>query len=555
MLLGTVRRKLTALVGFSALAAIAILPILWWLMHHELIDTARERVPDVTNGLNEEIADDLQDLDVTANSVAGDGDTIVALTKHDPKMLDEVTNAFRKAYPDLDILIFDADRKLIANYGCEAPQQKLPEGLELGAHVVLRHGCEDSKKAPIAVATTRAIGNLGFILVCLPLDAPYFANAQKKLGGQLALELRRPDSFWTLAYATPGFPRDTLDDATAKGKLVDEADRTWVVAYFSPPVLEGAKRDQLELRFETALDVTDIKRIVRKHLLIAGGIIVVITALSLWIGWGLASRMALALSRVNDAMRKLEQQEYVKVETVKTGDELEDLADGFNSMVDGLRERDKLRVTMGKYMTEEVLQHVLAGEVELGGKTLEITILFCDLRGFTTFAEKRSAQELVGILNEYFTEMVDCVMGQGGVVDKYIGDNIMAVFGAPVSRSDDASRAVRAALAMRAALVTLNARFAERGIEPLRFGIGLHTGEVVAGNIGSVRRMEYTVIGDAVNLASRLESKTKELDTDLLISDATRAKLDDSFVVEANGEISVKGRAQPVTIFKVLSHA
>jgi len=555
VLLGTVRRKLTALVGFSALAAIAILPILWWLMHHELIDTARERVPDVTNGLNEEIADDIQDLDVTASSVASDGDTILALTKHDPKMLDEVTNAFRKAYPDLDILIFDADRKLIANYGCEAPQQKLPEGIDLGDHVVLRHGCEDSKKAPIAVATTRAIGGLGFILVCLPLDAPYFANAQKKLGGQLALELRRPGSFWTLAYATQGFPSDTLDDATVKGKLVDEADRTWVVAYFSPPVLENAKRDKLEIRFETALDVTDFKRIVRKHLMIAGGIIVVITSLSLWIGWGLASRMALALSRVSDAMGKLERQEYVKVDTVKTGDELEDLADGFNSMVDGLRERDKLRVTMGKYMTEEVLQHVLAGEVELGGKTLEITILFCDLRGFTTFAEKRSAQELVGILNEYFTEMVDCVMGQGGVVDKYIGDNIMAVFGAPVSRSDDASRAVRAALAMRASLVNLNARFAERSIEPLRFGIGLHTGEVVAGNIGSVRRMEYTVIGDAVNLASRLESKTKELDTDLLISDATRAKLDDSFVVEANGEISIKGRAQPVRIFKVLSHA
>ncbi|HET9992013.1 MAG TPA: adenylate/guanylate cyclase domain-containing protein [Kofleriaceae bacterium] len=316
-------------------------------------------------------------------------------------------------------------------------------------------------------------------------------------------------------------------------------------------MLENAKHDQLELRFETALDVTDIKRIVRKHLLIAGAIVMLTTLIALWIGWRLASRMGLALHRVSDAMRRLEQQEYVKVETVRTGDELEDLANGFNQMVDGLRERDKLRVTMGKYMTEEVLQYVLAGEVELGGKLLEITILFCDLRGFTTFAEKRSAQELVGILNEYFTEMVDCVMGEGGVVDKYIGDNIMAVFGAPVSRPDDAMRAVRAALAMRAALAKLNARFSERGIEPLRFGIGLHTGEVVAGNIGSARRMEYTVIGDAVNVASRLESKTKDLATDLLISDATRERLDPSIDVEAIGEVTVKGRAQAVKIFKV----
>jgi adenylate cyclase len=127
----------------------------------------------------------------------------------------------------------------------------------------------------------------------------------------------------------------------------------------------------------------------------------------------------------------------------------------------------------------------------------------------------------------------------------------MAVFGAPVSRPDDAMRAVRSALAMRAALAKLNMRFADRGIEPLRFGIGLHTGEVVAGNIGSAKRMEYTVIGDAVNVASRLESKTKDLATDLLISDATRDRLDSSIDVEAIGEVNVKGRAQAVKIFKV----
>jgi len=554
MLLGTVRRKLTALVGFSALAAIAILPILWWLMHHELLDQARERVPDVVKGLNEELADDIDDLDVTANAISqyrlqgSDG----AL---DTKRLDEIMKPFRTAYPDLDILVFGADRKLLAQYGCTNPQKELPAAIEVGVHVILRHGCEDSKTAPIAVATTRAIGpadaTLGYIVVCLPLDQAYFSNAQKKLGGQLAIELERTGSFWTLAYATPQFPRGLLDDATKRGKLLDEAGSTWIVATFTPPVLDNAKRDRLELRFETALDVTDIKRIVRKHLLIAGAIVMLTTLLALWIGWRLASRMGLALTRVSTAMRRLEQQEYVKVEAVRTGDELEDLANGFNQMVDGLRERDKLRVTMGKYMTEEVLQHVLAGEVELGGKLLQITILFCDLRGFTTFAEKRSAQELVGILNEYFTDMVDCVMGEGGVVDKYIGDNIMAVFGAPVSRPDDAMRAVRAALAMRAALAKLNARFAERGIEPLRFGIGLHTGEVVAGNIGSVKRMEYTVIGDAVNVASRLESKTKELATDLLISDATRERLDASVDVEAIGEVTVKGRAQAVKIFKV----
>jgi adenylate cyclase len=220
-------------------------------------------------------------------------------------------------------------------------------------------------------------------------------------------------------------------------------------------------------------------------------------------------------------------------------------------MVDGLQERDKLRTTMGKYMTSEVLEHVMAGEVELGGKSLDVTILFCDLRDFTTLSEKRSAHEIVGLLNEYFTVMVDVVMSEGGVVDKYIGDNIMAVFGAPVSRPDDALRAVRAAVKMREALVALNAGFAARGLPPLRFGIGLHTGEVVAGNIGSARRMEYTVIGDAVNLASRLESKTKELGTDILISDATYQQAKVGIEAEASGEIKVKGREQAVAIYKV----
>ena len=117
---------------------------------------------------------------------------------------------------------------------------------------------------------------------------------------------------------------------------------------------------------------------------------------------------------------------------VKTGDEIEDLAAGFNTMVDGLQERDKLRVTFGKYMTQTVMDHLLKGKVELGGETLLVTILFTDIRGFTTISESMSAHDLVRLLNEYFTEMVTIVMEEGGVVDKYIGDAIMAVFGAPV---------------------------------------------------------------------------------------------------------------------------
>jgi adenylate cyclase len=539
MLLGTVRRKLTALVVFPALAALVVLPLLWWLMHRELIDQIDDRVPEAIHGFDEELGDDLRDMDATAR--------VLALGSFE--QLEALALPFHDAYPDLDVVVYDAQGRLVKAVGCSAPQPQLPK-VALDQHVLLPHGCETADTAPVAIAVVRRAAH-GYVLVCLPLDASYFNNARVKLGGELAFEVALPGKPRQVAYTTTGFPLTHLDNATREGTVHEEAGETWALASFAPAALASADAGGIDVQVTAALDVTDIKRIVRRHLLIAAAIVATATLVSIVLGWRLASRMGRALYRVNSAMQRLEQQEYVKVEVVQTGDELEDLATGFNEMVDGLQERDKLRTTMGKYMTEELVQHLLAGEVELGGKQLEVTILFCDLRDFTSLSEKRSAQEIVVMLNEYFTEMVDCVMGEGGVVDKYIGDNIMAVFGAPVSRPDDAARAVRASVKMRGALARLNTRFEQLGRPNLRFGIGLHTGEVVAGNIGSVKRMEYTVIGDAVNLASRLESKTKELGTDLLISDATYERAKDGIVAEASGAIHVKGREQPVTIYKV----
>jgi adenylate cyclase len=538
MLLGTVRRKLTALVAFSALAALVVLPLLWWLMHRELIDEVDDRVPEAIHGFEEELGDDMKDLDVTSRALGEQADTEHALAARDVAMLTKLAGPFRDAYPDLDIIFYDADGKMVAQIGCASPQLVLPK-LPPG-HSILDHGCESADEAPVAIGVVKQVGAAGTVLVCLPLDKAYFANAQKKLGGELALESHKK-----LLVATPGFPIEHLDDAVEGGSIHDEGGETWAIALFHTKVTSDLHG---ELTFAAGLDVSDIKRIVRNHVLLAFAIVMLATVISMTIGWRLATRMGSALVRVSRAMGRLEQQEYVKVDVMRTGDELEDLANGFNAMVDGLQERDKLRTTMGKYMTAEVMNHVMAGEVELGGKTLEVTILFCDLRDFTTLSEKRTAHEIVEILNEYFTVMVEIVMDEGGVVDKYIGDNIMAVFGAPVSRPLDAAHAVRAAVRMREALAKLNAKHPDR--PPLRFGIGLHTGEVIAGNIGSARRMEYTVIGDAVNLASRLESKTKELSTDILISDATRDKAGD-IDVDPAGEIHVKGREQPVQAYKV----
>ena len=208
-------------------------------------------------------------------------------------------------------------------------------------------------------------------------------------------------------------------------------------------------------------------------------------------------------------------------------------------------------MTFGKYMTESVVEHLLANEVELGGDDLRVTVLFSDIRGFTAMSEKLDAQQVVKLLNEYFSRMVDVIMEHGGVVDKYIGDALMVIFGAPVSTEHDSLNAVKAAVQMRSELAKLNAELMARGEAPIRTGIGLHTGDVVAGNIGSDRRMEYTVIGDAVNLASRLEGETKNLGSDLVISESTYDEVKEHVEARLLDTVQVKGRDQPVRVFAV----
>ncbi len=221
-------------------------------------------------------------------------------------------------------------------------------------------------------------------------------------------------------------------------------------------------------------------------------------------------------------------------------------------MVDRLKDADAMKATMGKYMARKVMAHILKEKMSLGGEKLTVTILFSDLRSFTSISERMDPQTLVGLLNEYFTEMVEAVLAEDGVVDKYIGDAIMVVFGAPEPETNDALRAVRSAVGMRRALTRLNKRLIERGVHPLKTGIGVHTGEVIAGSIGHEEQRQYTVIGDAVNLASRLETATKDLGAHILISEHTYEIVREHVVARPVKEITVKGRAQPVMTYEVL---
>lgn len=216
------------------------------------------------------------------------------------------------------------------------------------------------------------------------------------------------------------------------------------------------------------------------------------------------------------------------------------------------REQKKLRRLFQRYVSPAVVGQLLARpeRLALSGELREVTVLFSDLRGFTTLSEGLTPPEVVTRLNRYFTAMVEVIHRNGGMVDKFIGDAVMAVFGAPLPSPRHPEQAVRAGLEMLETLEELNREWAAAGEPPLRMGIGIHSGEAVAGNVGSPERLDYTVIGDVVNTASRLEVMTKTLGCRLLVSRETFSKLECEFPLELFGEVELKGKAQPVEVFR-----
>jgi len=226
-------------------------------------------------------------------------------------------------------------------------------------------------------------------------------------------------------------------------------------------------------------------------------------------------------------------------------------------MIEDISTEKRMKSTMARYMDPGVADQLLSdtsGEELLGGKSSESTVLFSDIRSFTTISEALGAQGTVKMLNEYFTIMVDCITRQGGMLDKFIGDAIMAGFGIPVSYPDNEDRALRAALSMITELWEWNTLRTARGQLPLEHGIGLNTGQIVSGNIGSPKRMDYTMIGDAVNLASRLESATKQYHARILISQFTKAKLRGTYRMRDVDLVIVKGKPEPVGVHEVLDY-
>lgn len=292
------------------------------------------------------------------------------------------------------------------------------------------------------------------------------------------------------------------------------------------------------------------------QLLLSAGIMVFSILVALSMNSSFRFSFVRPLDLLIEKMNLVKDGDYNQHTTVFSNDEIGQLKSRFNEMLDGLKQREFMRDTFGKYLSPEISKKILENQtLELGGEEVEATVLFMDIEKFTSLSETLHATQVVSLLNSLFSDLHKPIVKNSGVVNKYIGDSMMVLFGVPEKTSDHRQKAVLASLQMLSALKQWNETSDHPNQLPIRIGIGIHTGNVVAGNIGARDRMEYTVIGDVVNVAARIESHTRKLQSALLISEEVYKGLSEelleSVAFKKTENIQVKGRSQTLTLYSL----
>jgi len=271
----------------------------------------------------------------------------------------------------------------------------------------------------------------------------------------------------------------------------------------------------------------------------------------LLLAYFLAKSISDPLLQIKHVIKEVENNNLDTRVEIVSNDELGEVAEGLNQMITSMQENQSLKESFGKFVSQEIRDEIIAGKTSLDGEMKRATLLFSDLRNFTTLVEQNHPKHVVTIMNQYFNEMTHAIKANRGLILQYVGDEIEAVFGAPIGFDDHPDMAVKAALEMRRRLDALNMRLEQQGFEPLSHGIGIHSGAVLAGNIGSEERMSYALVGDTVNSASRIEGLTKQYQCDIIISQTTYNLLTESYPTEQLAPVKVKGKEDDLIIYRL----
>jgi class 3 adenylate cyclase len=323
-----------------------------------------------------------------------------------------------------------------------------------------------------------------------------------------------------------------------------------LLACAAPVIYDKVRIGEAQIEFDLQVLVDPVIRDNREQLTIAAVALLVLGVLA---GTLFVALLVNPLKRLRHGVEQMSAGNVMIRVPPTSHDEVGELTRAFNEMGDALAQKQRVQNAFGRYVDDYVLNQLLDGDgEEQAGIEREVTVLFADIRSFTRLSEGMKAPDVVALLNEIFQMVSDCILGQGGTIDKFIGDSVMAYFGAPVPHSDHSLRAVQAAVQIIEAIEERNSRTPtgdESKPVPVQIGIGIHTGNVVVGNIGSDRRTDFTAIGDAVNVAHRLEKLAPA--GEILVSEAIQRRVRGSVPMRFEGERQLSGREEPVHVYAV----